>query len=244
MVEPFRLVYNRHELALPIRSLVRADHELVHRCRLNFDTLWAGMAVDRGSSRVARSVHAVGALVVAFAGLALTACGGRDGARTTVLTEAAKEPAATTAELEWERAVDRFAAALAVDLGHLQTLTGGGLRAGPIGPRPTPQLFADGPARRRFEQATAGLARCRSVLDRLVPHPPTRRLQPVRTAVRTACSALGSAAASLTETVRRARSPKGVDRGELTLARGQAREGLRLLIDALAILTRVTGTRR
>jgi hypothetical protein len=244
MVELFWLVYDRHDLAKPIRSIVRFERELVHRCRPNFDTLWASMAADRGSSRVERSVRALGALAVAFAGLALTACGGGDGARTTRPAVTTKRPAATPAELDWERTVDRFAAAVATDLGRLQTLTGGGPKAGPIGPRPVTQLFAEGPARQRFEETTAALARCRNDLDGLVPAPPTRRLQPVRVALRTACSGLASAAASLTKTVRRAGSPREVDPGSLALARGQAREGLRLLVDALAILLRVVGARR
>lgn len=244
MVEPFSLVYNRYELAKPTRSIVHCDHELVHGCRADFGTIRPSMATDHRQTRLARSLRACVALAVASAGLALTACGGGEDAGRTLPAVPAKKRAATSAEVEWEHAVDRFAATLAVDLERIQALTGGGPSAGPIGPRPVGGVFAGGPARRRFDDATSSLARCRRRLDGLVPNPPTHRLEPVRIALGTACSTLASAASSLTSAVGRARSPRGVDPAALALARGQARQGLRLVVDALAILRRIVETPR
>jgi hypothetical protein len=124
--------------------------------------------------------------------------------------------------------VRRFAAALVTELRVVQAATGGG-RGGPVGVRLERAAAAPGASRRRYVLALGALARCADTLATVVPGPPAPRFAPVRSTLRAACTALAGAARTLA-------GAEG-DRPP-ALARAQAREGVRLVVDALTTLTR------
>jgi hypothetical protein len=181
-------------------------------------------------------VHArLVAIGAATALLALASCGGKSTPKTTTATAASRP---TAAELRWRRQVRLFAAALVGQLEQVQGATGGGPKAGPIGPRIEERVFVTGPRRRSFLSALTALEGCRGSLDRQVPRAPAPGLVPVRTALADACAALASAGRSLRRAVASAGPDRAVDPGVLAFARGQARDGVRLVVDALALLAR------
>jgi hypothetical protein len=172
----------------------------------------------------------------ATATLALASCGGKS--TPTATTTGASKSRPSTAELRWRRQVRVFAAALVSELERVQAATGGGPKVGPIGARLEPGVFAAGPRRRSFLAALTALERCPRDVARAVPAPPSSLLVPARTALGNACAALASAARSLRDAVAAAGSARRVDPGALEFARGRAQDGVRLVIDALAIIAR------
>jgi hypothetical protein len=176
----------------------------------------------------------------ATASLALASCGGKSTPSAT--TTQASQPRPSAAELRWRRQVRAFAAALVSDLERVQAATGGGPKAGPVGARLDERVFVPGARRRSFLAALTALERCPQDVARAVPAPPSAPLLPARTALGNACAALASAAASLRDAVTGARSARAVDPGALDFARGRAQDGVRLVIDALAIVARAAST--
>jgi hypothetical protein len=206
-------------------------HELVHR---NAVTGTIGSTIVPAPDR--RAAASLLTLV------ALAGCGGGK-ARTPAPTPS-RTVRSDPAETRWRGEVDRFAAALVARLRVLERDTGGGADAGPIGPRPRAALLVRGPERDAFEAARAAVGRCRSSLDRSVGAAPSQRLAPARIALVHACSALASAAGLLGSALGGARPRPELDRGALAAARVRAREGVRLVVGALAIVDRVLGGRR
>ena len=173
-------------------------------------------------------------LAVATCGLA--SCGGKESTAAPVV-KALSQASAT--ELRWRRQVRVFAAGIVVELRRIQAATGGGPQTGPVGARVDPRLLAGGPRRRSFLRAAAALERCPRDIARAVPRAPASRLAPARTALANACDALASAGRSLRTGVEAAGPGRAVDPGALAFARGRAEDGVRLVVDALAILARV-----
>jgi hypothetical protein len=172
--------------------------------------------------------------VTAACGLAC--CGGTG---STVSTpRAAPSPQAPAAELRWRHQVRAFAAGIVVELRRIQADTDGGRTAGPVGARVDPEVLAGGPRRRSFAAALAALESCPGEVARKVPRAPASPLVPVRTALAHACAALASAGRSLRRAVETAGTGRAVDPDALAFARGQAQDGVRLVVDALAILAR------
>jgi hypothetical protein len=166
----------------------------------------------------------------------LASCGGNGS--TATAPAAGTRPQGSAVELRWRRQVRAFAAGLVVELRRIQAATGGGSKTGPVGARVDPQALAGGARRRSFLRAVAALERCPREVARAVPRAPASALAPVRTALAHACDALASAARSLRQAVEPAGAGRAVDPGALAFARGRARDGVRLVIDALAILAR------
>jgi hypothetical protein len=183
------------------------------------------------------AVHArlvvIGAATVT---LALASCAGKSTPAATTTVTFQTRPSA--AEVRWERQVRLFAAALVSELERVQAATGGGPKAGPIGARIDPGVFVAGPRRRSFLDTLTALERCPRDVAQAVPAPPSSLLVPARTALGNACAALASAAGSLHDAVATAGSARGVDPAALDFARGRAQDGVRLVIDALAIVAR------
>ena len=102
-------------------------------------------------------------------------------------------------------------------------------------------MFVSGSRRRSFIAALTALERCRPDIARAVPPAPSPVLVPARTALANGCDALASAAHSLRAAVSAAGSARRVDHGTLAFARGRAQDGVRLVVDALAILARASG---
>jgi len=175
---------------------------------------------------------AIGAATVL---LTLASCGGK-GTPTTATATAASRP--TAAELRWRRQVRVFAAGLVTQLARVQGATGGGPKAGPIGPRIDERVVVPGPRRRSFLAALTALEGCQGSLARQVPRAPASRLVPVRTALAHACVAIASAGRSLRQAATSVGPGRAVAPGGLTFARAEARDGVRLVVDALAILAR------
>jgi len=148
---------------------------------------------------------------------------------------------ASPEELRWARQVDRFAAALVVDLRRLERLTGGGPKAGVAGRRLDPRIFATASTRRQFESTMTALAVCGASLDAAVPEAPTARLRSVRATLAHACAQLELVPELLREAVLRAQSPRDVDRASVAAAAGRADEGVRSVVDGLATMRRVLG---
>jgi len=185
-------------------------------------------------TRVHARLVAIGA---ATALLALVSCGGKSTPSATTTTAAARP---TAAELRWRRQVRAFAAALVVQLEQVQGATGGGPKAGPIGPRIDERVFLPGPRRRSFLSALTTLERCPDDVARSVPPAPSALLAPARTALENGCDALASAAHSLRGAVTAAGSARSVDAGALDFARGRAQDGVQLVVDALATVARAS----
>ena len=182
-----------------------------------------------------------GLLAVALAGaaLGLPSCGGGKGGG---VTSSVPKPAPRVQppELRWRDKVEQYVAGLTAELTRVHAGTEGGAKTAPVRTRIDPRVLVAGAQRRSFLAATAALGRCAKDLAAIVPTPPTERLQPVRGALTNACTALASAAQSLDDAVR---ASGGVDPGALELAQGQAEEGVRILLDALATLDRVLQAR-
>jgi hypothetical protein len=172
-------------------------------------------------------------LAVATCGLA--SCGGKE---STAAPAVKARSQASATELRWRRQVRAFAAGIVVELRRIQAATGGGPQTGPVGARVDPRLLAGGPRRRSFLRAAAALERCPRDIAR-VPRAPASRLAPARTALANACDALASEGRSLRTAVEAAGPGRAVDPGALAFARGRAQDGVRLVVDALAILARV-----
>jgi hypothetical protein len=173
--------------------------------------------------------------VTAACGLA--SCGGKGSTATATVGQPRSQASET--ELRWRRQVRSFAAGIVVELRRIQAATGGGPRTGPIGARVDPRVLAGGPPRRSFLGATAALERCPREIAGAVPRAPVSRLAPARNALAHACDAFASAGRSLRQGVEAAPPGRAVDPGALALARGRAQDGVRLVVDALAILARV-----
>jgi hypothetical protein len=173
------------------------------------------------------------AICVVTATVGLASCGGKStpSAMTT-------KPHASAAEVRWRRQVRVFAAGIVSELERIQVATGGGPKAGPIGARLNARVFVTGPQRRALLAALTALERCPRDVARAVPAAPSPLLVPARRALGSACAALASAAQSLREAVTASASPRSVDPGTLDFARGRAQDGVRLVIDALAIVAR------
>jgi hypothetical protein len=184
--------------------------------------------LQHGARRRRRRLHAAGhglTVVAATAATVLGAagCGTRAHPATTSGAHAA---APSPAELRWRADVRRFAAGLVVALRQVQAATGGGA-AGAVGARLQPAVLAPGVRRRRYDAALAALVHCGETLQAEVPAPPAPRFTPVRTSLTAACTSLASAARELTG-LAGARTP--------ALARAEARQGVRLVVDALTTL--------
>jgi len=166
-------------------------------------------------------------------------CGGGDPAPTTTATATRTSATASAAERRWQRQVEIFAAGLLPALRTVQDLTGGSRTAGAFGNKLDARLFVPGPQRRAFASAMGTLSRCASTLEAVVPAPPTRRLRPVHVALTHACRSLESVPPLIRREVLTAGSAGDVDPGARTAAATRAREGVTLLVDALAIQQRV-----
>jgi hypothetical protein len=208
----------------------RRRHATGDACSLAVGTSFR--AAERQDDGVHARLVAIGA---ATALLALASCGGKSTPSATTATAAQRPPAA---ELRWRRQVRAFAAGLVAQLVQVQRATGGGPKAGPIGPRIDERVFAPGPKRRSFLSALTTLERCPDDVARRVPAAPSPLLAPARTALENACDALASAAHSLRDAVTSAGSAGGVDPGALEFARGRAKDGVQLVVDALATVAR------
>ena len=171
--------------------------------------------------------------------LGLASCGGKSTPATTAASRSRVQPPA--AELRWRRQVRAFTAGVVAELEQVQAATGGGPRTGPIGARLDARVFVSGSRRRSFIAALTALERCRPDIARAVPPAPSPVLVPARTALASGCDALASAAHSLRAAVSAAGSARRVDHGTLAFARGRAQDGVRLVVDALAILARASG---
>jgi len=173
--------------------------------------------------------------VTATCGLA--SCGGNGSTATG--PQGAPPSRGSAVELLWRRQVRAFAAGIVVQLRRIQAATGGGSKTGPVGARVDPRVLADGAGRRSFLRAVAALERCRREVARAVPRAPAAGLAAVRTALAQACDVFASAARSLRRAVEPPGPKRAVDPGALAFARSQAQDGVRLVVDALAILARV-----
>jgi hypothetical protein len=173
------------------------------------------------------------AICVVTATLGLASCSGKSTPSATTT-----KPRASAADVRWRREVRVFAAGIVSELERIQLATGGGPKAGPIGARLDTKVFRPGPQRRSLLAALSALERCPRDVVRAVPAAPSPLLVPARTALGNACGALASAAQSLREAVTGSASATSVDRGTLDFARGRAQDGVRLVIDALAIVAR------
>jgi hypothetical protein len=212
------------------RRLQELVHRFAHHGRAEI-----GETIAEGVKLTAmRACLLVALAVTATCGLA--SCGG-NATPTTPVGAPRSQPSA--AELLWRRQVRAFAAGIAAELRRIQAGTGGGPKTGPIGARIDPGVLAGGPRRRSFVGSLAALESCPRDVAREVPRPPASPLVPVRTALAHACTALASAARSLRRVVAKAGAGRPVDPGALAFARGQAEDGVRLVVDALAILARV-----
>jgi hypothetical protein len=136
--------------------------------------------------------------------------------------------------------VRAFAAGIVVELRRIEAATGGGSKTGPVGARVDPRVLAGGAGRSSFLRAAAALESCPRQVARAVPRAPASALAPARTALAHACDAFASAGRSLREAVDGAGPGQTVDTGTLAFARGQARDGVTLVVDALAILARAS----
>jgi len=194
-------------------------------------------AVERQDDGVHARLAAIGA---ATALLTLASCGGKSTPSTTTATAPSRPIAA--AELRWRHQVRVFAAALVAQLAQVQGATGGGPKAGPVGHRIDERVFVPGPRRRSFLAALTALERCSDDVARRVPAAPSALLAPARTALANACVALASAAHSLRVTVTAGGSARRVDPAALDFARGRARDGVQLVIDALATVARTSSS--
>jgi hypothetical protein len=85
------------------------------------------------------------------------------------------------------------------------------------------------------------LSRCSPTLGANVPAPPTAHLGPVRTALIHACRAFEAVPPLVRSEVLTADSAADVDPGARAAAATRTSEGVRLLIDSLAIQQRVLG---
>jgi hypothetical protein len=176
------------------------------------------------------------AICVVTATLGLASCGGKSTPSATTT-----KPRASAAEVRWRRQVRVFAAGIVSELERIQVATGGGPKAGPIGARLDARVLLPGPQRRSLLAALTALERCPRDVVHAVPAPPSPLLVPARTALGNACEALASAAQSLHDALTASASATSVDPGTLDFARGRARDGVRLVIDALAIVARAAG---
>jgi hypothetical protein len=189
--------------------------------------------------------RALGKAVTVAAVVALVAgCGGGsdDSGRASsaaATTTTTPRVTATAAERRWKLRVERFAAGLLPALRSVQTLTGGGPKAGAFGPRLDRRVFLPGPTRRTFVSAMDTLSRCGPALRASVPAAPTRRLRPVGTALTHACRTLEAVPPLIRAEVLTARSAADVDPRAYGAAAAQTRDGVRLLIDGLATQHRV-----
>src|SRR5262249_43859806 len=162
----------------------------------------------------------------------LVCCGGTGSTAST--PGVAPSSQASASELRWRRQVRAFAAGIVVELRRIQAATEGGPKTGPVGARGDPGVLAGGPRGRSFAAALPALESCPRKVARPVPRAPASPLVPVRTALAPACQALASAARSLRRAVEAAGPGRAVDRDALAFARGQAKDGVRLVVDALA----------
>ena len=185
-------------------------------------------------SSVPARVVVIGALT---ASLALASCGGKS---TPTIATDSSPTRPSPAELRWRGQVRAFAAAIVSELERVQAATGGSAKAGPVGARLDPRALVPGERRRSFLSALRSLERCPRDVGRMVPAPPSARLVPARTALVNACAALASAAGSLRRAVAASPSAHGGDPGDLEFARGRAQDGVRLIVDALAIVVRAS----
>jgi len=210
-------------------------HELVHRFARDARAEIAETMPAAVKLTAMRVFLLVTLAVTATTGLA--SCGGNGS--TATAPQGAPPSRGSAVELLWRRQVRAFAAGIVVQLRRIQAATDGGSKTGPVGARVDPRVLADGAGRRSFLRAVAALERCPRELARAVPRAPAAALAPVRTALAHACDVFASAARSLRGAVEPAGPGRAVDPGALALARSQAQDGVRLVVDALAILARV-----